>query len=357
MTASDVWSAVVGQSEAVQRLRAAVSSPVHSYLFVGPAGLGKRDAAAVFAGELLAATDPESADRHRRLARRLEHPDVTVVTPSGNLFRVVESEELVERASLAPVEGSRKIVIAERFHDSNAEAMPPLLKMVEDPPPSTVFVFLADEIKPDHVTIASRSVVVDFGLVGAETIEATLVGEGVDHAVAAAAARSAGGRIERARRLAHDPQVETRRAAWRSIPERLDGRGCSVALLVDEVRGLIDDAMEPLRELHTVEMAEMERREEQLGRKGSGRKDLEAHHKRTERRFRTEEIRFGLATLAERYRETITSGGVPTADLDAIHRLAEVAEAINRNANEALMLQALLLRLPPLGATTDAGRG
>jgi DNA polymerase-3 subunit delta' len=343
---SDPWSPVVGQDEAVRRLTAAVAAPVHAYMFLGPAGVGKRTAAGIFAGELLAAASPGSADRDRRLAARFEHPDLDVITPKGNIFLIDDSKELVRLASLAPVESSRKVVVAVRFHDTNDRAMPPLLKVVEDPPPSTIFVFLADELRPEHATIASRCTRVDFTTVPAETIEAALVAEDVDPALAGAAATAADGRIERARKLARDPNVETRRRAWRSIPDRLDGTGAAVAVLVAEVRDLIDDAMEPLRAIHAEELAELERREEQFGTRGSGRADLEKRHKQVERQFRTEEIRFGLATLAARYRDSIRADDPRTGPLDAVVRLQRSADALIRNPNEALLLQALLLDLP-----------
>jgi DNA polymerase-3 subunit delta' len=346
----DPWAMVIGQTDAVRRLRSATESPVHAYLFVGPAGTGKRTAAAVFAGELLAAADPSSAERHRRLAARMEHPDVTVVTPTGNQFRRPESMELIRLASMAPVEGDLKVVVAVRFHDAEDPAMPPLLKIVEDPPGSTVFVFLADEIRPEHATIASRCVRIDFSPVEAGVLESALVSEGVEAVTARAAAASAGGRIERARRLAHDPQVESRRRAWHSIPDRLDGTGAAVATLVEEVRGLIDDAMAAIREIHATELAAMEKREEQFGTRGSGRRDLVEHHRRVERQIRTEELRFGLASVASRYRELLVAGGHVVGPMDAIGRLRVAADALVRNPNEALLLQGLLLDLPPASA-------
>ena len=58
------WDLVVGQTEAVRRLQAAVDAPVHAYLFVGPAGAGKMRAAEVFAGELLAAGSGTGTERY-----------------------------------------------------------------------------------------------------------------------------------------------------------------------------------------------------------------------------------------------------------------------------------------------------
>jgi DNA polymerase-3 subunit delta' len=62
-------------------LRAALppdGAPSHAYLFHGPAGAGKREAARAFAAELLAegAADPASA---RRRAIVGVHPDLTWV--------------------------------------------------------------------------------------------------------------------------------------------------------------------------------------------------------------------------------------------------------------------------------------
>ena len=56
--------------------------PSHAYLFHGPAGSGKREAARAFAAELLArdAPDPDNA-KARALAG--VHPDLTWVAPSG----------------------------------------------------------------------------------------------------------------------------------------------------------------------------------------------------------------------------------------------------------------------------------
>ena len=51
--AGRVFDGVVGQEAAVAQLRAAVSAPVHAYLFVGPAGSGKETAARAFAAGLL----------------------------------------------------------------------------------------------------------------------------------------------------------------------------------------------------------------------------------------------------------------------------------------------------------------
>ena len=355
----DPWSAVVGQPRAVAALAAALASPVHAYLLVGPRGSGKRAAAAAFAGELIVAadaragSDPGRAGRHRRLAGREDHPDIFVLSPAGNsLRREEEVSHLIVEASRTPVEGTRKVLVVDRFHTATPAAAASLLKPVEEPAASVVWVLLAEQVLPEHVTIASRCSRVEFGPVPDDEIAAVLVAEGLAVADRAAlVAAAAAGNLHRARVLAADERVAARREAWWSLPDRLDGHGATVAELVAELRALIDDAGVALTERHVAEIAALEAREKQFGVRGSGRRDIEAQHRREHRQFRTDEIRFGLATLTACYREQIASELIdPAADrraMRAIDRLRATAESLIRSPNEALALQALLLDLPP----------
>ena len=359
---TDPWSAVVGQRKAVAALVSAVVSPVHAYLLVGPRGSGKRAAAAAFAGELIVAadgragSDPDRARRHRRLAGREEHPDVFVLSPAGNSLRLTEEvAQLIVEASRTPVEGTRKVLVVDRFHTATPAAAAALLKPVEEPAASMVWVLLAEQVLPEHITIASRCTRVDFGPVSTDEIAAVLVAEGLVEADRAAlAAAAAAGNLHRARILATDERVAARREAWWSAPDRLDGTGAAVALLVAELRAMIDEAGGALTERHRAETVALEEREEQFGVRGSGRAAIEARHKREHRQFRTDEIRFGLATLTARYRDQITSspGDDPDATrraaaaMRAIDRLRAIAESLIRSPNEALSLQALFLDLP-----------
>lgn len=354
---SDPWAGVVGQAEVVRRLRAAVDSPVHAYLFVGPHGVGKRKAASVFAGELFAAADPEGAERHRRLAGAGRHPDLVVFEPTGTMLRVGDRRAdgeifaIIAEANRSPTEGSTKVVVVDEFQTADPTGSAALLKVVEEPPASTVFVLLATDVEPHQLTIESRCTRVDFPAIGAEAITDALVTEGlVDAERAPVVAAAANGSIERARMLATDERLATRRSAWWSVPERLDGTGAAAAALVDEVLQLIEDATDVIVAVHGREVDEMDAREEQLGTRGSGRRQMEARHKRELRQFRREEIRFGLATLAIRYRDVVADG---TEDrtrgfADAVDRLRTASEVLVRNPNETLLLEALFVSLPPL---------
>ena len=99
-----VWADVVGQDRAVDALRRAAAAPVHAYLFVGPPGSTKDEAARAFAALLL--TGSETADtRDARLALAGEHPDVREVVRVGPAIAAEQAAEIVRQAALAPVEG------------------------------------------------------------------------------------------------------------------------------------------------------------------------------------------------------------------------------------------------------------
>ena len=86
--------------------------PSHAYLFHGPAGAGKREAAREFAAELLSreAPDPVNA-RARALAGA--HPDLTWVTPSGASEMLVGDidQPVVAAASHTPFEARRRVFV------------------------------------------------------------------------------------------------------------------------------------------------------------------------------------------------------------------------------------------------------
>lgn len=347
----DVWGEVVGQAGAVAELRAAAVAPVHAYLLVGPRGSGKRALARAFAAALLSEGRPAGeAARHAELALHEAHPDLMVVERKGASITVDQADEIIAAASRASIEGGAKVLVLDEFHLVTV-AGPKLLKSIEEPPPGTVFVVLAEQLTQDLVTIASRCVQIELGAVPDDAIAARLVAEGVDPERAAEAATAAVGDLRRARVLATDERVALRRRAWHAVPDRLDGSGARAVEVVDELLAMIGDAMAPLAEANAAEVAELEERVKETGReRGSGRKEMTDRHKREERRYRTDEIRAGLTELSRRYRDELAGAARPTAPIAAIDAIAELARELVRNPNERLALVALFVRLGRLDA-------
>ncbi|MEM7272916.1 MAG: hypothetical protein AAF547_07555 [Actinomycetota bacterium] len=352
----DPWADLVGQAAARARLESAAEAPVHAYLFLGTQGAGTLRAARGFAGLVLAATldEGQARDRAVTLAVDGKHPDVLVVEPQGAALRVSEAEEIIRAGLRTPVEGARKVIVVAGAEAIEEAAIGKLLKVIEEPPASAVFVLLAEEVPPETVTIASRCVTVEFGPLAVGELERALIDAGVEPERASAAAAAAGGDLDRARLLATDDELADRADRWRRLPARLDGSGFMATELVNEVRAGMDGAQGPLEARQATELEELEARVEQLGERGSGRAELNARHKREIRRLRSDELRFGLATMARVYRDHLAPGadapGLAMSTEEAFAALDAIqaaAEHLVRNPNEALLLQDLFVRLSP----------
>jgi len=353
-----LFDAVVGQERAVAQLLDAARRPVHAYLLHGPAGSGKRAAARGLAAALLCPEGGCGVCNSCRRALAGTHADLVTVERTGAALDVDDAREITTRAQRRPLESDRQVLLVPDIH-LVSKAAPALLKTVEDPPPSTVFILLADDLPASLATIVSRCVQVPFVAVAPSVVEEWLVGRGVTGEVAASAAAASGGNLDRARLLADDPGFDERRRQWRSVPGRLDGSGASAVSVADELLDLADQALTPLRERHGRELAALEEQAELVGARGiPGRKAVEDRHKREERRWRTDDLRMGLAALSDTYRDRLVAavdGGAPagTPGVDADRRAAadhvdavgRASAALGRNVREDLLLESLMVEL------------
>jgi DNA polymerase-3 subunit delta' len=353
-----LFADVVGQDRAVSQLSAAARRPVHAYLLHGPPGSGKRAAARGLAAALLCPSGGCGTCNTCRRALAGTHPDLVVVERSGAALDVDEARLIVGRAQRRPFESARQVLMITDLHLAE-RAVPALLKTVEEPPPATVFVLVADDLPSILTTIASRCVQIAFDPVSEDAVAEWLTGRGVARDQAESVARASGGRLDRASLLLNDPGYRARQEQWRSVPSRLDGTGASAVVVASELLASADGALEPLRERHAEELAALTEQAEMTGARGiTGRRQIEERHKREERRWRTDDLRFGLAALAEVYRDrlsaTVAAGGdsISTGRAAESRRVARQVEAIGdasvalgRNANESLMMEALMVEL------------
>lgn len=350
------WPGLVGQAEVVDALSAAAVKPVHAYMFVGPPGTGKMSAAVAFAALLLCPAGGGDACETCRRVREGSHPDFVVLEREGAALTIDQAREVSRIAARSSLEGGRTVVVLPEVHLARDSA-PALLKTIEEPPPGTVFIVLADFVPPELVTIASRCARIDFRPLSPAEVAAALVGEGVGEKEAALAAALAGGRLDRARLLALDPEAEQRHRAWASLPARLDGTGATVARLADELLSLIERSGQPLARRQEAEVAELVERNNRLSSTGpgtraaragarAGAKELEERHRREQRRHRTDELRSGLAALAAAYRDRLAEGRLePARAAQAVSWLDGLSADLAFNPGEQLALQALLVRL------------
>ncbi len=340
-----IWNGVIGQPEAITRLDQAAASPVHAYLFLGQQGVGTARAARAFAAVVLSGhLEGEAADRARRLAIAGNHPDLKEVQPEGAALRVDDAKEIIRHGQTSPAEGPRKVIVVHGVDNIEEAAIGRLLKIIEEPPPSAIFVLLAENVQPEIITIASRCVTVEFSPIPTSVLEVSLVADGVSAERARLAALASGGDLDRARLLSNDDQLAARAALWASIPEKLNGTGANVVELVKQVREGMDEAQAPLEAMQAKEIDALDAKAEQLGERGLGRSALVAQHKRQAKAIRYDELRFGLATMSRHYRDRLVAAPDPHA-VASIAAIQHAAESLVRNPNESLLLQALFLQL------------
>jgi DNA polymerase-3 subunit delta' len=136
-----------------------------------------------------------------RIARGA-HPDVLVIEPGENgSIKIDQVRAAIDRAGYRPFEGKRRVVIVDEAEALVTEAQNALLKTLEEPPASSVFMLLTR--MPDLLlpTVRSRCVRLTF----ASGAEAAIDAEARDVAhralVQAAGARDAVRRVDAAKEL------------------------------------------------------------------------------------------------------------------------------------------------------------
>lgn len=142
------------------------------------------------------------------------HADVRRIVPEGLSIAVKEMREIVQIASRRPGTGRWQIVVIEDADRLTEGAANALLKVVEEPPPSTVFLLCAPSEDPEDIAVTLRSRCRHIALVTptVDAIAQVLVeSDGLAADEARWAASVSGGHVGRARRLAVDAEARERR--------------------------------------------------------------------------------------------------------------------------------------------------
>jgi DNA polymerase-3 subunit delta' len=271
MTKACVWDELVGQRQVTDHLAAAVrrGAVSHAYLFVGPAGAGKKTAARALACSVLCDDDACGVCPACRRVKRGAHPDVRTIAPEGAATYMVEQiREVIHDVHLSPVEADRKIFIveaADSFNDGSANAF---LKTLEEPPDDVIIILLATTYDGVLPTIASRCQVVRFRrMVPQEAVALLVERTGAGEADAVAALAATGGVLVRAREFLDSPVRRTARD--RMLSTLKDLAVYDEHDVLQAAKSLLAAVKAPLDELKALHSEEARERAEFLGSKGA----------------------------------------------------------------------------------------
>lgn len=399
-----VWDDLVGQDQVTAQLSAAArdadtfvtaaasgaapaqsgSSMTHAWLFTGPPGSGRSTAARAFAAALQCVSPDRALGGapgcgfcdgcHTALIGT--HADVEVVRTEGLSIGVKDTRDLVRRASLSPAGGRWQVILLEDADRLTEGAGNVLLKAVEEPAPRTVWLLCAPSVEDALPTIRSRCRLLSLRTPAVQAVADVLVRrDGIDPAIAAAAARATQGHIGRARRLATDERARTRRAAVLKLPLRVaDVGGCLKA-----AQELVDSASDDAKEVaESVDAKETEDLRAALGAAAGvgsrmprgtagAMKELADRQKRRSTRTQRDTLDLALTDLVGFYRDVLAlqlGSGLALANLesrDALDRIAAESrpentlrrieailacrEALERNVAPLLAVEAMTLSL------------
>lgn len=185
---------VYGHDEVFERFRRAVAQGrlASTFLFVGPAGIGKRLFAERLTAALLCESNaPNQLDQcgHCESCKLLEagnHPDfVTIERNQGAATLSIDQfigapdkrgrEGLCHDISLKAMRGGRKIGIIDDADYLIREAANCLLKTLEEPPPRSVLILIGTSLQRQISTIRSRCQIVRFQPLPDETVAQILL--------------------------------------------------------------------------------------------------------------------------------------------------------------------------------------
>lgn len=209
-----VWDSIVGQDQAVARLRAIASGDpkaiAQSWLICGPPGSGRSNVARVFAAALESPTHGLSDEPERASKQILagSHPDVTVLATDKVTIGIDEVRELIETSEQTPSISPWRIIIIEDVDRMLERTTNVLLKEIEEPSPHTIWLLCAPSAQDVLPTIRSRTRIVNLAVPSTQAVASFLeTHDCTEPETAERAARLAEGHIGVARLYATNERV------------------------------------------------------------------------------------------------------------------------------------------------------
>src|SRR3989339_93558 len=138
----------------------------HAFLFVGQKGTGKTSAARIFA-KAINCLKRESIEPCNRCVNCLaiassSFTDVLEMDAASNRG-IEEVKNLIRETAFLPMSGRYRVFIIDEAHMITPDGFNALLKTLEEPSPSTIFILATTNMEKLPKTIISRCVKINFG--------------------------------------------------------------------------------------------------------------------------------------------------------------------------------------------------
>jgi DNA polymerase-3 subunit delta' len=327
----------------------------HSWLFTGPAGSGRSNAAIAFAAGLLCEKGGCGTCINCTTTIDGSHADIELVRTEGLSIKVDEVRELITRTSWSPSVGNYRVVViedADRLTESAANA---LLKVIEEPGARTVWLLCAPTLTDVIPTIRSRCRQLTLRTPSIKAVAQLLIErDGIDPKIAGFAANAAQGHIGRAKYLATNEDARKTRDKILSIP--FDVKDLATAF--EAANTLVELAKsQTLAESEVRDEAELARLKESYGSTGSklaaggskAVKELEKEQKTRSTRKVKDYLDQSLleyknqftAKLLDRENSTIESAKI----IKKIHAIDESRQKLANNSSIQLIIESLFCQI------------
>lgn len=190
----------------------------HAWLFTGPPGSGRSNAAKSFAAALVCKADGCGECTDCSTAINGTHPDVEILDVSGISIKIDEIRELVARSAWGASISNWRIVVIEDCDRMTEAAANALLKALEEPASQTVWLLCAPTLQDVLPTIRSRCRHLNLKTPNVSEITKFLINNlGANTKDAELAARISHGHIGRAKGFLKDSDFKVTRKRYLDI--------------------------------------------------------------------------------------------------------------------------------------------
>ncbi len=138
---------------------------VHSYMFVGSSGIGKKLFATEFAKVILCESNDDACNSCSSCVKfnSGNHPDLAVIdTDDGKNIKIDQVRNLQEQIAEKPIISNKKVYIINNSDLMTTEAQNCLLKTLEEPPEYAVIILVLSNESKLLTTIKSRCTKISF---------------------------------------------------------------------------------------------------------------------------------------------------------------------------------------------------